>query len=288
MDSSDDNSGSEYSEENEETKSSPEEEESEGDSNEENSDEEDEEGSDDDVPKLADDQYKQMPFEELLALQKKLGSRMYNEAIFGKTREKKPGTVRAKPTKKTKRMAPKTGSSDSESDDDSGPEEITSKRKVPALGMGKMPRNTSIPQPRDPRFDPRQGYFSGRQFRNNYSFINDLRGKEMQKLKNKLELTTDPEEKTKLKFLIQRTENQVREYAKQKTLDSDRMQEKQQARQAIQEGKRPFYERKSTKQARALVEQYEQIKEVGALDKHIDKRRKKINAKDRKKLDFST
>uniref|UniRef100_A0A182QXP6 rRNA biogenesis protein RRP36 n=1 Tax=Anopheles farauti TaxID=69004 RepID=A0A182QXP6_9DIPT len=279
MDSSDTNSESEYSEENEESQSS---------SEEENNSDSNEEDSDEDVPKLADDQYKTMPFEDLLALQKKLGSRMYNEAIFGKTREKKHGTVAAKSIKKAKKEVKKTGSSDSESDDDSGPEEITSKRKVPALGMGKMPKNTAVPQPRDPRFDPRQGYFSGRQFRNNYSFINDLRGKEMKKLKNKLEVTTDPEEANQLKFLIQRTENQVREYAKLKTRDSERMHEKQEAWKAIQEGKRPFYERKSTKQARALVEQYEQIKEGGALAKHIEKRRKKISAKDRKKLDFST
>uniref|UniRef100_A0A182NGD1 rRNA biogenesis protein RRP36 n=1 Tax=Anopheles dirus TaxID=7168 RepID=A0A182NGD1_9DIPT len=267
MDSSDNNSESEYSEENEEIKSSPDEE-SDSDSNEEDSDA-------DDVPKLAADEYKQMPFEDLLKLQKKLGSRVYNEAIFGKTMEKKQSTVNAKSSKKAKKTVQETGSSHSESDDDSGPEEITSKRKVPALGMGKAPKNTSVPQPRDPRFDPRQGYYSGRQFRNNYSFINDLRGKELRKLKNKLELATDPEETNNLKFLIQRTDNQVREYAKQKALDGDRMREKQQARQAIQEGKRPFYERKSTKQARALVEQYEKIKETGALAKHIDKRRKK-------------
>ncbi|XP_049279794.1 ribosomal RNA processing protein 36 homolog [Anopheles funestus] len=267
MDSSENNSDSEYSVENEDTESS---------SDEANS-------SDEDVPKLADDEYKEMPFEELLQLQKKLGSRVYNEAIFGKSAERKQSaSVKPKPAKKPKQT------SDNESDDDSGPEEVTSKRKVPALGMGKPAKNTSISQPRDPRFDPRQGYFSGRQFRNNFGFINDLRTKELNKLKNKLEAATDPEDADKLKFLIQRTENQIREYAKQKTLDKDKLQQKQQVRLAVQEGKRPFYERKSTKQARALVEQYDKLKDAGSLAKHIDKRRKKISSKDRKKLDFST
>uniref|UniRef100_A0A182LVC7 rRNA biogenesis protein RRP36 n=1 Tax=Anopheles culicifacies TaxID=139723 RepID=A0A182LVC7_9DIPT len=268
MDSSENNSDSEYSNENEDAESS--------------SDVAD--SSDHAVPKLADDEYKEMPFEDLLRLQKKLGSRVYNEAIFGKTKERKQITTqKPKPVKK-----PKETSDQESSDSDSGPEEVSSKRKVPALGMGKAEKNSSIARPRDPRFDPRQGYFSGRQFRNNYSFINDLRSKELRKLKNKLEATTNTEEADRLKFLIQRTDNQIREYAKQKAQDKARLEEKQQARIAVQEGKRPFYERKSTKQARALVEQYDKLKEDGSLAKHIDKRRKKISAKDRKKLDFAT
>lgn len=266
MDSSDHVSESEYSEGNEGTGSSSEEENS----------------SDDEVPKLADDGYKDMPFEDLLMLQKKLGSRVYNEAIFGKTKERKSTSAKPKVAKKPKQT------SESESDDDSGPEEVTSKRKVPALGMGKKAKNASASQVRDPRFDPRQGYFSGRQFRKNYGFINDLRSKELRKLKNKLEVATDPEEVNRLKFVVQRTENQIREYAKQKALDSEKMREKQQIRESVQEGKRPFFERKSLKQARALVEQYDKLKDDGSLAKHIDKRRKKISAKDRKKLDFST
>ncbi|XP_035904196.1 ribosomal RNA processing protein 36 homolog [Anopheles stephensi] len=271
MDSSENDSESEYSEANEGTESSSEAENS----------------SEDDVPKLADDEYKEMPFEDLLNLQKKLGTRVYNEAIFGRTKERKQNTtVKPKPAKKSKQTS--EDEDDGGSDDDSGPEEVTSKRKVPALGMGKKGKNASISQPRDPRFDPRQGYFSGRQFRNNYGFIDDLRNKELKKLKNKLELATDPEETERLKFVIQRTENQIREFSKQKTLDRERMREKQQVRESVQAGKRPFFERKSTKQARALVERYDKLKDDGSLAKHIDKRRKKISAKDRKKLDFST
>nr|XP_040225784.2 ribosomal RNA processing protein 36 homolog [Anopheles coluzzii] len=285
MNSQANDSDSEYSVENEGLESSAEEDKG-SDSNDTSDDDADEDDEDEDVPKLADDEYKTMPFEDLLKLQKKLGARMYNEAIFGTSKDKKPSALKPKPSKKAKQKH--ASENESSSDSDSGPEEMTSKRKVPALGMGKKDKKASRTQPRDPRFDPRQGYFSGRQFRNNYSFLNDLRQKELKKLNNKLEAATDPEEASKIKFLIQRTENQIREYAKHKALDADRMREKQQARAAIQEGKRPFFERKSTKQARALVEQYDKLKDHGALDKHIDKRRKKISAKDRKKLDFAT
>ncbi|XP_053680846.1 ribosomal RNA processing protein 36 homolog [Anopheles nili] len=276
MNSSETDSDNERSEGNEDFASSAEEE---------SSNESMEESSDEDVPKLADDEYKDMPFEDLLRLKKKLGSRMYNEAIFGKMIERKQTT---QPKKSIKKLKKATSISANKSDDDSGPEEVSSKRKVPALGMGKQSKAASIQRPRDPRFDPRQGYFSGRQFRENFSFLNDLRKKELNKLKNKLEAATDPEDAQKLKFVIQRTENQMREYAKQRALDEEKQRNKRSAREAIQEGKRPFYERKSTKQARALVEQYDKLKEAGKLDRHLEKRRKKISAKDRKKLDFAT
>ncbi|KFB47067.1 AGAP002333-PA-like protein [Anopheles sinensis] len=294
MDSSDDNSENENSSNAEQEESSSEEEtyndseendDEDGNSAQEESDEELEENEDGDVPKLAEAEFKEMPFEDLLQLQKKLGSKMYNEAIFGTSRERKVKGGPSKPAKKLKRG--NKSSSSSESDDDSGPEELTSKRKVPALGMAKNKRLTTE-GPRDPRFDSKHGYFSGRQFRKNYSFINELRQKELKKLKHNLDNATDPEEADKIKFVIQRTQNQIHEYKKQKALDEGRMLEKQQARQAIQEGKRPFYERKSTKQAKALVEQYDKLKETGQLAKHIDKRRRKVTGKDRKKLDFAT
>ncbi|XP_052865932.1 ribosomal RNA processing protein 36 homolog [Anopheles cruzii] len=247
------------------------------------SDSQDEE---DDVPKLADDEFKEIPFEDLLKLQKKLGTRMYNEAIFGKTSDK---PSQAEATKSSKKRKFEPGSSNSESDDDSGPEEVSARRKVPQLGKTKNRNYDEANQrPRDPRFDPQQGYFNGRKFREDYGFVNDMRTKELKKLQNRMQSTTDPEEGAKLKFLVQRTGNQIREYAKQRKLDETKRQEKQQARQAIKDGKRPFYERKSTKQARELVEQYDRLKQDGKLAKHIDKRRKKVSAKDRKKLDFST
>uniref|UniRef100_A0A2M3Z749 rRNA biogenesis protein RRP36 n=1 Tax=Anopheles braziliensis TaxID=58242 RepID=A0A2M3Z749_9DIPT len=278
MDSSDDQSEEEHSQSEEESIV-----------DDESSAEDDEEDEEDDVPKLADKEFKEIPFEDLLKLQKKLGTRVYNEAIFGKVTSK-PKTVDgdAKDAKKRK-TEPQATHSESD-DDDSGPEEISSRRKMPAFAKVRRGNNDeSAPQrPRDPRFDPKQGYFSGRKFRQDYGFINDLRTKEVKKLQSKLHYAADPEEAEKIKFVMRRTENQVREYAKQKQLDEARMQEKKQARQAISEGKRPFYERKSTKKARDLVQQYDKLKEDGKLAKHIDKRRKKISAKDRKKLDFAT
>lgn len=225
-----------------------------------------------------------MPFEELLQLKRRLGSKVYNEAVFGNTHKDDKNTV-SQSVKGTKR---ETRVSNEESDSDGPPEELTAKRKVPAFGITKNRREASQSRSKDPRFDSKHGYFSGRQFREQYGFINDLRTTELQKLKKQLKETEDPEEIDQIKFAIRRTENQIHEFNKQKTQDKKRQDEKLQTRQAIDEGKRPFYEKNSTKKARELVEKYDKLKEEGKIGKHIDKRKRKITAKDRKKLDFST
>lgn len=244
----------------------------------------DEESGDESKPRLADKDYRQMPFEDLLQLKRRIGSKLYNEAVFGKTK----GKQKEEHTKDKKQKKRKV-ESHADSDSDGPPEEISAKRKVPALGMQrKVRKDGEEHRPRDPRFDSKQGYFSGRKFRAQYGFINELRSTELNSLKKQLEETQDPAEEKRLKFAIRRTENQIREFEKQKGLDQKRMEEKQEARKALDEGKRPFYEKKNVKKARELVEKYDQLKETGKLGKHIDKRRRKITAKDRKKLDFET
>ena len=204
-----------------------------------------------------------------------MGTKDYNEAIFGKSVE----------AKKAQHVFEKKNNEESE-DDEEAPMEISSKKKVPLMGMGKKFKEK--PKFRDPRFDSRSGYFNGRKFREQYSFVNDIRTDEISKLRQKLNTTEDPEEKKKLKFLIQRNENKNREYKKQVNVDEKRKVEKDTIKQDRLEGKKPYYVKKSTKRAEELVEKFEKLKESGKLPKHIDKRRKKTKAKDRKKLDFST
>ncbi|XP_055586122.1 ribosomal RNA processing protein 36 homolog [Uranotaenia lowii] len=252
------------------------------------SQEDDDETSDeDDKPKLADEDFRQMSFQDLLQLKRRLGSKVYNEAVFGKhnLEKKKEGPQKPKETKGKRKISSAANSSDS----DGPPEEVSAKRKVPALGVsGKKARKAEQERGRDPRFDSRQGYFSGRKFREQYGFLNDMRSSELTKLRKQLSRTDDPVETERIKFAMQRTQNQMREFEKQKLLDRKRVEERQNARKAIDEGKRPFYEKQSTKKARQLLEKYTELRETGKLGKHIDKRHRKITAKDRKKLDFET
>lgn len=232
---------------------------------------------------MADKDFQQMSFEDLLQLKRRLGSKVYNEAVFGKTQtENKTAAL-----KKIKQQS-KKGTIKNESDSDGPPEELTAKRKVPALGLAKNSRKAVQSSFRDPRFDAKQGYFSGTKFRAQYGFINDLRSQELTTLKKQLAHSNDPERTEQLKFTIRRTENQILEFNKQKEQDKKRKEEKLQVRRAIDDGKQPYYEKNSTRKARELVEKYNKLKEVGKIGKHIDKRKRKITSKDRKKLDFST
>ncbi|XP_058466522.1 ribosomal RNA processing protein 36 homolog isoform X2 [Malaya genurostris] len=222
-----------------------------------------------------------MSFEELLQLKRRLGSKVYNEAVFGKT------STEHRPTRKQSKQ--KNMDLKNDSDSDGPPEEMSAKRKVPILGLVKRHEKKSTQSSfRDPRFAADQGYFSGRKFREQYGFINDLRTEELSSLRKQLEEASGPVEVERIKFAIRRTENQIREFKKLKEQDNKRKNERLEARKAIEQGKRPFYEKKSTKKARELVEKFDQLKETGKLAKHIDKRRRKITAKDRKKLDFET
>ncbi|XP_062536200.1 ribosomal RNA processing protein 36 homolog isoform X2 [Armigeres subalbatus] len=233
---------------------------------------------------MADKDFQQMSFEDLLQLKRRLGSKVYNEAVFGKTQTDNKTTD----LEKIKQQNKKKCIIKNESDSDGPPEELTAKRKVPALGVAKNSRKVAQSRFRDPRFDAKQGYFSGTKFRAQYGFINDMRSQELTTLKKQLAQSNDPERIEQLKFTIRRTENQILEFNKQKEQDKKRKEEKLQARRAIDDGKQPYYEKNSTRKARELVEKYNKLKEGGKIDKHIDKRKRKITSKDRKKLDFST
>ncbi|XP_055524682.1 ribosomal RNA processing protein 36 homolog [Wyeomyia smithii] len=237
---------------------------------------------DDDKPELIDDDFRQMSFEELLKLKRRLGSKVYNEAVFGKSSTSKVTT------KTSNKRQKKRDELEVNSDSDGPPEEISAKRKVPALGMEKSRTKVDHPRCKDPRFDSKQGYFSGRQFRAQYGFINELRSEELSTMRKQLETEEDPAQAERLKFAIRRTENQIREFEKQLQQDQTKKEQRVLARKTIEDGKQPFYEKKSVAKARDLVEKYNQLKESGKLGKHIDKRRRKNTAKDRKKLDFST
>ena len=57
-----------------------------------------------------------------------------------------------------------------------------------------------------------------------------------------------------------------------------------QERQAVKQGKRPFYLKASEKRKLALVSKYNALKASGGLDKALAKRRQKVASKDHRLL----
>lgn len=134
---------------------------------------------------------------------------------------------------------------------------------------------------RDPRFEPLGGSVDERKTENNYSFLDGYRDSEISELKSVIRKTKDSEAKDKLKRALlsmeSRKKAQEMKEQQQHVLRKHRKEEKQK----IGQGKRPFYLKKADQKRMALVERFEGMKGK-QVDKVIERRRKKMAAKERK------
>jgi len=206
------------------------------------------------------EELKHMSFEDLQKLKEKLGTKVYNETVFGSKRKK--GTEFKRENKNR-------------------PREISAKKPVPRFKeLTKIKKVVS----RDPRFDSLCGTFDEKAFRNSYAFVNKLRENDLKTLQKELKETTDLKVVKKIKYLIQRLENQLREEKKKKEKEEKNRQEKKELLEAVKQGEKPVFKKKSERKVLDLVSQYEELKNTGKLKKHIQRLRKKNKQKDRTKL----
>lgn len=117
--------------------------------------------------------------------------------------------------------------------------------------------------PRDPRFDPLCGSFDKKTFKANYSFLKDLKQKEIGQLKLEYENETAVEKKKKIKFVIQRMastiilfvnivlhvsffvqNNQIREYEKNEKREKQAENEKREIKEKLKHGEKPAFKKK--------------------------------------------
>ena len=140
-------------------------------------------------------------------------------------------------------------------------------------------------QQRDPRFDPLCGEFDEKLFKDNYKFVNEMKSQDLTFLKKQIREEEDPERRKSIKYLIQRTENQLRQEAQNKVKEQELAVERTQQKDQLEAGVKPFYVSKSKQKETKLVEQYEKLKQSGGLDNYIRKKTKKNLVKDRKKFE---
>ncbi|KAG8036943.1 hypothetical protein G9C98_004265 [Cotesia typhae] len=206
--------------------------------------------------------------EELRKLKNELGTKIFNKVIQNSKRNS------TKPSGKYRIPQPRARN------DDDRPVEISAKKKIPPL-INVIP--VKKPVARDPRFDKLCGEFNERAFRKSYSFVSQLKENDIKALKKELKVSKDPEEIKKIKFLIQRLENQLREERKVQKRKEAEEAEKKQIADAIKRGEQPVFRKKSEKKIIDLVSQYKELKSSGKLQKHIERLKKKRLSKDRKK-----
>lgn len=161
-----------------------------------------------------------MSLEDLQKLKERLGSKVYNETLFGKKKE-----IRREFKRKNKNR----------------PREMSAKIPVPRLKeVVKVKKVVN----RDPRFDSLCGTFDEKIFKRSYGFLSKYRENDLNVLKKELKQTTDPKALKKIKYLIQRLENQLREEKRQKETEEKKQYERKEMLGSIKRGEKPIFKKK--------------------------------------------
>ncbi|KAI6250875.1 rRNA biogenesis protein rrp36 [Erysiphe necator] len=162
------------------------------------------------------------------------------------------------------------------------PSEMTSKK---AVTRRREVVTIKTRQARDPRFEPLGDSLQAITLTKAYSFLDDYRETEMKDLKVAIKQTKNVEEKEKLKktLLIMESKKKakLRKLKEQEIIDQHRKQEKA----LVKQGKKPFYLKKSEQKKQILLDQFNGLKGK-KLDRVIERRRKKLEGRQKKKLPF--
>ncbi|XP_041839034.1 ribosomal RNA processing protein 36 homolog [Melanotaenia boesemani] len=203
-----------------------------------------------------------MSFEDIMKLQNKVGTKVYNEVAYGS--KKSPETSKKKRLNKNRPM------------------EISAKRPAPFLRQVVPVKKPTL---RDPRFDDLSGEYKPEIFEKTYKFINDIKQREKEIIHKRLKKTKkNNQNKEKLQFLLRRLENQERARQHREQQRERELQFKRQQRERAGQGGRPFFLKKSEKRKLQLVEKFQELKKSGKLENFLSKKRKRNAVKDRRKL----
>jgi ribosomal RNA-processing protein 36 len=139
---------------------------------------------------------------------------------------------------------------------------------------------------RDPRFETLGGRLDESKVEKAYSFLDDYRDDEMKELQNAIKKTKDESEKEGLKRTLlsmeSRKKAQDRKWKEAEILDRHRKEEKE----LVKQGKKPFYLKKAEQQKRLMVDRYSELKGK-QLDHVLERRRKKVEGKEKKKMPWA-
>lgn len=195
--------------------------------------------------------------------------------------------------------------SDQDSDSDSGPEEASNSIKSKsAAGLAKRSNKhapteisskrqvsrkrevIAVPkmEVRDPRFDPLSGPLDEAKARKAYAFLDEYRADEMKQLRAEIKNTKDAAKKEEMKRLLLSMESKVKARQRKEREQELMSEHKRREKDLVKQGKQPFYLKKSEQKKRLLMDQFANMKKK-QVDRTIERKRKKVVAKERKELD---
>lgn len=178
----------------------------------------------------------------------------------------------------------------SNSDQEQGGRKSRSSKHAPGSMSSKRQvtrKRTVVDAPkrhvRDPRFGPVGGAMDETKIEKNYAFLNDYQESEMSELRAAIRKTRDEEDKDilKRKLLSMESKKKSREgkERQQQVLREHRKKEKE----AINQGKNPFYLKTADQKQLALVDKYNSMKSRDR-EKLMDRRRKKVAGREKKNM----
>ncbi|RFU27398.1 hypothetical protein B7463_g8939, partial [Scytalidium lignicola] len=139
---------------------------------------------------------------------------------------------------------------------------------------------------RDPRFEPLAGPLDKDKIEKAYSFLDDYREDEMKQLREAIKTTKNEDEKERMKRELLSMESKKKADLRKKKAQEVLDQHKKEEKEHIKQGKKPFFLKKSEQKKRVLLEQYGELKGK-QLDRVIERRRKKVETKEKKRLPFA-
>ncbi|KAI5267089.1 DUF947-domain-containing protein [Aureobasidium subglaciale] len=207
-------------------------------------------------------------------------------------KSKKEDKTTSKPAAKKSRTTKdddNSDDSDSDSDEDGAPHARSSKHapmsQVSNRQVTRKRQVIDVPkrQIRDPRFGPLGGPVDDTEISKKYGFINDYQDSEMAELKAAIKKSKNEDDKAILKrtLLSMESKKKARENKEreQEVIREHRKKEKE----AIAQGKNPFYLKKSDQKQQALVNKFDSMKSKDR-ERLIERRRKKVSHQEMKNM----
>lgn len=205
----------------------------------------------------------------------------------------------------SRRKSKQSGAADEEPEEKQSkrwerPEKRSDPKKVQQRTSKRAPQEQSSKKPvsrrrelvhdnrrkaRDPRFDAMMGTTDEAKSRKAYSFLDDYRDSEMADLRAQIKKSKTPDAKEELKRELMSMESRKKARVRKDEEEKLLKEHKQAEKDLVAQGKTPFYLKKSVQKTQVLTNRFNKMSK-GAVDRAIERKRKKVAGKEKKELDF--
>lgn len=164
------------------------------------------------------------------------------------------------------------------------PMEMSSKKPVSRFReIIQVPKKAT----RDPRFESLCGQVDVERFKKRYNFLyEDNLPAEKEELKKQIRKSNDPEEISDLKSRVSWIDKQLKSAGMKHTGRDILAEHKKKEREAVKQGKQPYYLKKSEIRKRIHIKKYEELKAADKVEAYIEKKRRKNASKDHRFLPY--